>query len=127
MTPDDIPARAVRDAVREMSVPGLSPNEAEVIGALAANRARQKLPATATDTEVYAVMNAAARDALSGAATKQRLQGGIEALPFQHQAAMHLRFIDGMDNAQIAQAMRISEEEVRLLFTQAFVRLWEVI
>jgi DNA-directed RNA polymerase specialized sigma24 family protein len=124
---DDIPARAVKDAVREMAVPGISAVEATTIGALAAHRAGLKLPATATDTERYAAMNAAARDALSGAATKQRLQGGIEALPFAHQAAMHLRFVDGMSNEQIAEAMRLSVDEVHLLFVQAFVRLWELI
>jgi DNA-directed RNA polymerase specialized sigma24 family protein len=127
MQPDDIPARAVKDAVREMSVPGLSPVEASTIGARAAHRAGLKLAPGATDTERYAAMNAAARDALSGAATKQRLIGGIEGLPFQHQAAMHLRFIDGMSNEQIAEAMRLSVDEVHLLFVQAFVRLWELI
>jgi DNA-directed RNA polymerase specialized sigma24 family protein len=40
---------------------------------------------------------------------------------------MHLRFIDGMSNEQIAEAMRLSVDEVHLLFVQAFVRLWELI
>lgn len=126
MVPDDIPARAVRDAVREMAVPGLSQPEAEAIAGIAANRARQLLPANATQTETYAAMSAAAREMLKASAHRQRLLGGIESLPYLQGVAMHLRLLDGKTNEQIAEYMNITAAEVRVLFAQAFEHLWDV-
>lgn len=67
----------------------------------------------------------AARDA-EAAANRQRLVGGIESLPYQQGVAMHLRFVDGYGNEQIAEAMKLTVAEVRVLFAAAFEHLWDV-
>jgi DNA-directed RNA polymerase specialized sigma24 family protein len=129
-TYDDIPERAVRDAVREAAPPGLTPTEALVIAGVAANRARQRLPAGATATEGYAAMNAAARQALTAMternAFRRSLVGGIESLNHQQQMALALRHVEGMNDAEIAAVMGLEGPEVRVLFLCAYQMLGDM-
>jgi DNA-directed RNA polymerase specialized sigma24 family protein len=76
-----------------------------------------------TETERYAKMNAAARDALSREVHRQRLIGGVERLPSRQQVALHLSLLDGLTDEEIAQAMRTTPADVVTLLNLAYSQL----
>lgn len=127
---DDIPERAVRDAVRELK-PGAEQREAAfIVAAVAANRVRQALTTGLTETERYAAMNAAARQALGDLAARNAyrrgLVGGIESLTHQQQMALALRHQEGLTDAEIAAVMGLQPAEVRVLFLSAYQTLGDM-